>query len=603
MSKKSPDTTVYHDFSYVYKLHINGDNQIKDVQDENREAVFEDFERFIRSHGLDLHRFQDIDIIQCGLQETHTNHVYTEALKIARRRPNKLYLEFLLDQDTVPQPHTLSLKEEVFAACFTTLEKKLLISNGCGVINLWDTDYARILYTLPGHKQTVTHIELSPDGTQFLSCSEDCTVKLWNLEGAICKNKDQEEFDEYGCALKTPSPRMRQHNWSNMFSNDNNGDRSQLTFSGHEDHVLYATYSQNGKEIMSCSKDTTVKVWSAINGEIRLTIQVPSDLCFANICIFSENESLILFGGNDKVIYAHENSTGNVITSFPTSGDVIGIMNVSGYEIAVVTNNSISIYSWECDTTTDVVPSAQLLIGKNSADRHTKMNGAGKDTSIRMFDVNCKQLELLNDAHYTCAALSQDGRFIIVGVSNLTIRLFDVDEYKQVATYHGHAGWVTCLDTFRGASYQLLLSGSDDKTIKIWHIELTECRTEHKCKLRQNFDALWDGKSSYPCVPLLVAPDNQNNLQVIQLHTTHFLRGRSFVIESVQESVEVKTCQITSNGEFMVYGCCNGLVKVFDMKKKTSFVLMKLNGAVHYLQLCYCDSIIIIAAGEDNSLK
>ncbi|KAJ9575328.1 hypothetical protein L9F63_025720, partial [Diploptera punctata] len=72
-----------------YRKHIT-------AGDENREAVFEDFERFIRSHGLDLHRFQDIDIIQCGLQETHTNHVYTEALKIARRRPNKLYLEFLL---------------------------------------------------------------------------------------------------------------------------------------------------------------------------------------------------------------------------------------------------------------------------------------------------------------------------------------------------------------------------------------------------------------------------------------------------------------------------------------------------------------------------
>jgi WD40 repeat protein len=41
-------------------------------------------------------------------------------------------------------------------------------------------------------------LELSPNGTLFLSCSEDAAVKLWKLDGAICENKDEEEFDEHG---------------------------------------------------------------------------------------------------------------------------------------------------------------------------------------------------------------------------------------------------------------------------------------------------------------------------------------------------------------------------------------------------------------------
>ena len=53
---------------------------------------------------------------------------------------------------------------------------------------------------------------------------------------------------------------MRQNNWSNMFSNDKSGDRSHMTFTGHENHVSYATYSQNGEEVISCSKDGSVKV-------------------------------------------------------------------------------------------------------------------------------------------------------------------------------------------------------------------------------------------------------------------------------------------------------------------------------------------------------
>lgn len=68
------------------------------------------------------------------------------------------------------------------------------------------------------------------------------------------------------------------------------------------------------------------------------------------------------------------------------------------------------------------------------------------------------------------------------------------------------------MDTFYGGSYQLLLSVSDDKTIKVWHIELAE--TEQETKLQQNFDAVWDGNSADQCIPLLAALDNRNKLQV-----------------------------------------------------------------------------------------
>jgi hypothetical protein len=58
-------------------------------------AVLQDFEQFIQSRGLDLHKYQDIDIVQCGLQECRNSYIYKKALKIAKGRPNKLYLEFL----------------------------------------------------------------------------------------------------------------------------------------------------------------------------------------------------------------------------------------------------------------------------------------------------------------------------------------------------------------------------------------------------------------------------------------------------------------------------------------------------------------------------
>jgi hypothetical protein len=64
-------------------------------QNEEHSAVLQDFEQFIHSRGLVLHKYQDTDIVQCGLQEPRDSYVYKKALTIAKERPNKLYLEFL----------------------------------------------------------------------------------------------------------------------------------------------------------------------------------------------------------------------------------------------------------------------------------------------------------------------------------------------------------------------------------------------------------------------------------------------------------------------------------------------------------------------------
>jgi hypothetical protein len=71
---------------------------------------------------------------------------------------------------------------------------------------------------------------------------------------------------------------------------------------------------------------------------------------------------------------------------------------------------------------------------------------------------------------------------------------------------------VRCLDTFDGNLYQLLLSGSDDKTIELWHIDCAE--TDETTKLQQKFDVVWNQSVTDPCIPLLAAVDNSNKLQV-----------------------------------------------------------------------------------------
>jgi WD40 repeat protein len=75
------------------------------------------------------------------------------------------------------------------------------------------------------------------------------------------------------------------------------------------------------------------------------------------------------------------------------------------------------------------------------------------------------------------------------------------------------------------------------------------------------------------------------------------------VTETVPEKVKVTSCKLSSCGRFLVYGCCDGLVKVFEVESKSTSVIIKLGGAVHYLQVYCSNGFTVIAAAKDNSLK
>ena len=73
-----------------------------------------------------------------------------------------------------------------------------------------------------------------------------------------------------------------------------------------------------------------LQVWDYKTENVRLKLEVPSAGSFANCCIFADDSSVILFGGDDKVVYAYDNDTGCSVSRFETSDRIIAILSITG---------------------------------------------------------------------------------------------------------------------------------------------------------------------------------------------------------------------------------------------------------------------------------
>ena len=76
-------------------------------------------------------------------------------------------------------------------------------------------------------------------------------------------------------------------------------------------------------------------------------------------------------------------------------------------------------------------------------------------------------------------AFSSNGKSLVSGSDDKTIKLWDVQTGGLVRTFHGHTGWICCISI--SVDSTTIASGSYDKTICLWDIQTGGCH----CIVRQ----------------------------------------------------------------------------------------------------------------------
>jgi len=270
--------------------------------------------------------------------------------------------------------------------------------------------------------------------------------------------------------------------------------QSEREASGHTDGVIRAVFSPDGKQIVSTSWDSTIKLWDAATGRLIRTFLHTDIIAYDFVAFSPDGKQIITHQGgmfiNNQLHVAKiqllDVATGREIRIFSDDNSRIIAFSPDSKQIIYSDGNKTIKLR---DTTTgslirtfsgsDVVhcvafsPDGKQIISGHSKDNNytnypIKLWDVATGREIRTFSGNTEMV--------SSVAFSPDGRQFVSASTDKTVKLWDVATGLLIRTFSGHLGNVFSA-TFSPDGRQIV-SASTDKTVKLWDVPMgREIRT------------------------------------------------------------------------------------------------------------------------------
>lgn len=184
--------------------------------------------------------------------------------------------------------------------------------------------------TLIGHAGPVYETSFSPDNSHLVSCSEDGTVRLWNLAtftNVVCYKGHMNpvwsvSFSPLGYYFATASHDRTARLWSTDHI------YPLRLFAGHLSDVDVVKFHPNTNYIATGSTDKSCRLWDVTTGECVRVFEGHTGTVHA--LAFSEDGKYLASGGDDCNVLLWNLGSGKQITVLKGHRDVIYTVSFSG---------------------------------------------------------------------------------------------------------------------------------------------------------------------------------------------------------------------------------------------------------------------------------
>ena len=334
-----------------------------------------------------------------------------------------------------------------------------------GTIQIWDAKSGKKLLVLEGHTSGVNSVAFSHDGKRIVSTSRD--LRIWDSETGVQQLilKGSTPLDYYSATF-SPDGRSIVSTSSDYIIRvwDIETGMQLNLLEGHTDFVNSAVFSPNGKQIVSASGDKTVRIWDINNGIEKNHYGE----------IFSHDGKCIVSVSDDNILI-WDIETGKELTIMKRHPYPVLFVAFSpnGKRIILSFENA-TVGIWDIETSKDLEIPIEHLVNINSAafSSDGKHIVVASPYEIQLWDIELKtKLDILEGSVQIVhsVAFSPDGKRIVSALRDNTIRIWDAETGNELDILEGHSEWAN--SAAFSPDGKRIVSASDDKTVRIWDVE------------------------------------------------------------------------------------------------------------------------------------
>lgn len=366
------------------------------------------------------------------------------------------------------------------SVCMSLDGNYVLSGSSSNILRLWNIETGECLQTFSGHTKAVESVCLSSDNNYAISGSLDGTIKRWDVQTGECLQ----------------------------------------TLEGHSSGVNSVCLSADGLYVLSGGEDKTLKLWHLETGECVRNFIGHTDKV-NSVCI-SPDSQFAISGSDDDTVRLWDNiTTGRCLHTFLGHADNVTSLCISpDGQYALSGSADTNLRLWRVNKpinsyiapirlcqvlTTETILSINqayeqaLAKARQALARNDLVGFAQELRNIRSQPAFEKSEELFqawtslyqrfprksllgawedkvllgHSGGITSVSLSLDGQYALSGSQDKTLKLWNMAKGECFETFEGHEKEVTSV--FLSSDARYALSGSEDKTVKFWNVETGEC--------------------------------------------------------------------------------------------------------------------------------
>ena len=450
-----------------------------------------------------------------------------------------------------------------------TLDGRYAVSGSSDdTLRVWELASGQCVRTLEGHTGTVMSVALTADSRYVVSGSDDATLRVWELASGQCVRTLEGHRDLIASVALTLDGR-----YAVSGSSDDTlrvwelaSGQCVRTLEGHTGTVMSVALTADSRYVVSGSDDATLRVWELASGRCIRTLEGHTD-SVSSVALTPDGQYAVSGSWDDtlqvwKIItditYTADLSVSSLKEFKKRKKEKNALDNAISrarklYEKGDYNNSFSVLYeTWQDNEFSENEPMKRLY---SILMKKGRIKGLHFSFQKRVLTGHSGQV--------SSVALTPDGRYVVSGSNDKTLRVWELASGQCVRALEGHTDRVQSVAITPDGRYTV--SGSNDKTLRVWELFSGRCiRTV-------------EGHSSYVfCVA--ITPDGRyavsgsfdKTLRVWELSSgrcVHTLEGHTDSVQSVA---------LTPDGRYAVSGSFDKTLRVWELA--SSRCVRTLNG-------------------------